>query len=291
MTNALEAEGPDMVLVLGDRGEMLAGALAAVHLNIHLAHIHGGERSGTLDESLRHAISKLSHFHMVSTDGARQRLIRMGEKPEHIFVTGAPGLDGILEAASLTREELCRRHGLDARKPIALVVFHPVIQEAEMAQMQMAEIMGGLHDIPVQALCMTPNSDAGGQSIRALLEQRAQDPGVKLKDHFTRAEFLSWLASCDVMVGNSSAGIIEAASLGTPVVNVGSRQKARERSDNVIDVPPLREAVLHATADALARGRRAVRNVYGDGQAGKRIVELLATLPLDRTVLSKSNAY
>jgi GDP/UDP-N,N'-diacetylbacillosamine 2-epimerase (hydrolysing) len=291
MTDVLENDRPDIIVVLGDRGEMLAGAIAAIHLNVHLMHVHGGERSGTLDESMRHAISKLAHFHMVATAGARDRLIRMGERTEHVFVTGAPGLDGIKEAATEERAALCAGARFDVRRPIALVVFHPVVQEADAAGEQMSEIMAALTDVSIQALCMTPNSDAGGRAIRAVLAQYANSPGITVRDHLNRNEFASWLASADVMVGNSSAGIIEAASLGLPVVNVGSRQQDRDRSDNVTDALPRRAAIRDAIAKALKAGHRQYSNVYGDGRAGERIVEHLATLPLDRKILSKANAY
>lgn len=291
MTDVLEKMRPDLVVVLGDRGEMLAGALAALHLNIHIAHIHGGERSGTVDESLRHAISKLVHFHMVATSGARERLIRMGERDERIFVTGAPGLDRIKDAVTHERPALCAAADLDPDRPVALVVFHPVVQEADAAGEQMKEILAALAEVQIQAICMTPNSDAGGRTIRTALAQYAGTPGIAVRDHLARHEFVSWLAAADVMIGNSSAGIIEAASLGLPVVNVGSRQKDRERSGNVTDVPPERGAIREAVKTALAAGRREFGNVYGDGRAGERIVELCATLPLDREILSKTNAY
>jgi GDP/UDP-N,N'-diacetylbacillosamine 2-epimerase (hydrolysing) len=289
--DVLEAERPRIVVVLGDRGEMLAGALAAIHHDMHVVHIHGGERSGTIDESVRHAISKLAHFHMVATDGARRRLLRMGERAEHVFVTGAPGLDGLKEAATQRRPELCAEVGLDALRPVALVVFHPVVQEAEAAGAQMVEIMEALADIPMQALCMMPNSDAGGRLIRSVLARYVDSPTIKVKNHLPRNDFVSWLASADVMVGNSSSGIIEAASFGLPVVNVGSRQRGRERSQNVTDVVPCRASIRQAIESALLSGRREYSNVYGDGNAGKRIVELLATLPLDEEILSKTNAY
>jgi GDP/UDP-N,N'-diacetylbacillosamine 2-epimerase (hydrolysing) len=291
MTEVLEKTRPDLVVVLGDRGEMLAGALAALHLGIPVAHLHGGERSGTLDASLRHAISKLAHFHMVATRGARERLIRMGEREERVFVTGAPGLDGIKDAVTHGRAALCAAAGLDPGHPVALVVFHPVVQEADAAGDQMKEIVAALPDVPIQALCMTPNSDAGGRAIRAVLAQHDGAPGIALREHLARDEFVSWLAAADVMVGNSSAGIIEAASLGLAVVNVGSRQKDRERSGNVTDVPPVRAAIRDAIRAALEAGRREFSNIYGDGRAGERIVELLATLSLDREILNKTNAY
>jgi GDP/UDP-N,N'-diacetylbacillosamine 2-epimerase (hydrolysing) len=291
LTDALAAERPDLVLVLGDRGEMLAGALAAMHLGIPVAHVHGGERSGTVDEPVRHAISKLAHFHLVSTGGARERLIRMGEDGASIFVVGAPGLDGLRELVVRSRRELCADVGFDAARPVALVVFHPVVQEAARAGAQMTELMEALRERGTQALLMAPNSDAGGRAIREVLEQYSGGAGMRMVEHLARAHYVSWMAAADVMVGNSSSGIIEAATLGLPVVNVGSRQRGRERSANVADVGPERGEISRAIEEALRSGRREFRNVYGDGGASRRIVELLATLALDPSLLSKTNAY
>jgi GDP/UDP-N,N'-diacetylbacillosamine 2-epimerase (hydrolysing) len=291
LTDALAAEKPDAVLVLGDRGEMLAAAIAAIHLNIPVVHLHGGERSGTVDEPVRHAISKLAHYHFVSTAGARERLVRMGERAEAIFVTGAPGLDGIAGAATATREELCARTGFDSGKPVALVVFHPVVQEAHEAGEQARAVVDAVLDHGLQCLALEPNSDAGSPAVREALARYAATAGVRVETHLGRTRFVSWLASADVMVGNSSAGIIEAASFGLPVVNVGSRQAGRERSANTIDAGVDRAAISAAIHEALRRGRTACANVYGDGRAAERIVKLLATLPLDASLLAKTNAY
>jgi GDP/UDP-N,N'-diacetylbacillosamine 2-epimerase (hydrolysing) len=291
ITDVLTRSRPDLVLVLGDRGEMLAGALAAIHLNIPVAQLHAGERSGTVDEPVRHAISKLAHYHFVSTDGARTRLIRMGETPEKVFVTGAPGLDGLQELVRSSRTELCTEVGFDSRGNIALVLFHAVLQQAEEAGKQIRQIMDAVCELGVQALCLMPNSDAGGQFIRDGLNAYARRTGVCLRTHLARSEFVSWMAAADVMVGNSSSGIIEAASLGLPVVNVGERQSGRERSPNVTDVPPDRDAVRDAIENALKTGRLFGVNVYGDGRAGDRIIGLLESVPLSRMILMKSNTY
>lgn len=291
MTDAFAAQRPDLVLLLGDRGEMLAGALAALHLNIPIVHLHGGERSGTVDEPVRHAISKLSHYHLTATPGARERLVRMGEHPDHVFVTGAPGLDGLTEQVSQDRSALCDKYQLDPARPVALLVFHPVVQEACSAGTQMESLLTAVHAKNMQALCLMPNADAGNESIRAALEAWRGNPDVRLVTHLPRAEYVSWMAAADVQVGNSSSGIIEAASFGLPVVNVGSRQSEREQSGNVVDCDTTQSAILDAIlgTDAL-RGRHFV-NVYGDGNAGERIVERLATLSLDASILSKKNAY
>ena len=287
----LEREQPDIVLLLGDRGEMLAGALAGIHLNVPVAHIHGGDRSGTVDEPVRHAISKLSHFHFAATAQARERLVRMGEVAEHVWVTGAPGLDGLRELGSRPRAELARAAGLDPARPVALLVFHPVLQEAGAAGEQAAALLDSLKRHGLQVLALLPNADAGSESIRQQLLARRDAGELHLVTHFPREEFVAWMAAADLMVGNSSAGIIEAATFGTPVVNIGLRQNLRERNANVTDCAAQPAAIEAAIERALGHGRYPRQNVYGDGAAGPRIAELLASVPLDRQVLMKTNAY
>lgn len=286
----LELE-PDLVLVLGDRGEMLAAALSAVHLNIPVVHIHGGERSGTIDESIRHAISKLSHFHFVSTAESRDRLVRMGEQAANVYLTGAPGLDGIEALAICSRNELLLDVALDNTRPVALMVFHPVVQEASTGATGAVEIIDILLERGIQLVALKPNSDAGSEQIRVALEARSDHRDVSVVTHFTREKFVSWMAAADFMIGNSSAGIIEAASFGTPVINIGSRQNHRERNANVIDVTVDLSAIQIAIDKALKQGRYDTRNVYGNGHTVGRIVKLIESLPLDRSVMMKSNAY
>jgi len=289
--DALEGEQPDVVLLLGDRGEMLAGALAAIHLNIPIAHIHGGERSGTVDESVRHAISKLSHLHFAATAEACERLIRMGEDPTRIHVTGAPGLDGLTDAEFPTREEVARLYGLDPARPFALAVYHPVLQEAATAADDTRSLLAALVAAGTQVLALMPNADAGSDAVRAVLSAAMGQPGLTVRTHLTRPDFLAAMARADLMVGNSSAGIIEAASFGTPVLNVGSRQNLRERNANVVDVPTTAAAVAAGVARLLAQGRLPPQNIYGDGRAGERIARLLAMETLDAALLMKVNRY
>jgi GDP/UDP-N,N'-diacetylbacillosamine 2-epimerase (hydrolysing) len=291
LVEALETIKPDIVMVLGDRGEMLAGALAAIHLNIPVVHIHGGERSGTVDEPVRHAISKLAHFHFVATEESKIRLVRMGEIENRIFVVGAPGLDGLSETVLVNRQTLCTRVGFDPARPVALLVYHPVLQEADRSGEYAALVVDAVLAKGFQIMALKPNSDAGSAGVRALLESRASAGSIHLATHLPRPEYVSWLAASDILVGNSSSGIIEAATFGTPVVNMGSRQHLRQRNANVIDCPVNRASLDGALACALASPRFDRYNIYGDGRAGERITELLACIDLSESSVAKTNVY
>ena len=288
---ALELVRPDVVLVLGDRGEMLAGALAAIHLNIPVVHIHGGERSGTVDEPVRHAVSKLAHYHFVTTEDARSRLIRMGEVADHVHVVGAPGLDGLNELIIATRETLCAGAGFDPMQPVALLVYHPVLQEAERSAEYAVLIVDTLRAKGVQVMALRPNSDAGSLGVRIAFEKFAAEGEIQLATHLSRPEFISWMAGADVMVGNSSSGIIEAATFGTPVINIGSRQNLRQRNANVIDVPES-ELLITGALDIVLKAKRLPRlNLYGDGRTSARITKMLCELNLEPKILQKYNSY
>ena len=281
----------DGVFLHGDRGEMLAAAIAAIHLNIPIFHLHGGERTGTVDEPVRHAISKLSHYHFVSSRDARRRLIRMGERADCIFITGAPSLDRITELAVHDRASLCSKYGMDADKPVALVLFHGVLQESEAAGRQMEAILAAVVREGYQVICLRPNADAGSLDISRAIDRFEERGLIRTLVHAPRDEYLSWLAATDVLVGNSSSGVVEAASFQLPAVNVGSRQNGRLRSGNVVDCAPEEAAITAALHEARHLSGRRFRNLYGDGQAGERIVEYLASLPLGPDVLAKLNTY
>ncbi|MGV9009376.1 UDP-N-acetylglucosamine 2-epimerase [Brevundimonas sp.] len=291
--DALEADRPDILLVLGDRGEMLAGALAAIHLNIPVAHVCGGERSGTVDEPVRHAISKLSHLHFTATQGARERLIRMGEAPEHIHIVGAPGLDGLDDRPGAVRRQVAACQGLDPARPIALMVYHPVLQEAARAEADTTLLIDALLTAGCQILALAPNADAGSDGVVKALKQAEGHPDVQLRTHLPREDFLDVLAIADLMVGNSSSGITEAASFGTPVLNVGRRQNLRERNTNTTDVQIEPTAIASGIRDLLAHGRYPVQNVYSlpGSTAAARIAHHMAQTVIDDALLMKVNQY
>ena len=290
-TALLERERPHLLLLLGDRGEMLAGAIAALHLGIPCAHLHGGERSGTVDEPVRHAISKLSTWHLVATEDSRQRLLRMGEDEACIFVVGAPGLDGLQSLAIEDRPQALRSLGLPEGSRFLLALFHPVVQQAQEASQQTRALQQALARVGLPVLWLDPNADAGSRAILDELARDALPAGSRRATHLPRAGFVTALRHCEALVGNSSAGIIEAASFGTPVVNVGDRQRLRVHGPNVMDTPAQADAIEQALRTQLDHGRWPWDNAWGDGRSGERIASLLATLPLDGGVLEKINAY
>lgn len=291
MGAVLEQHRPDMLVLLGDRGEMLAGAVAALNQGVPTVHIHGGERSGTVDEPMRHAISKLSSYHLVATDESRDRLIRMGEAPGRIHVVGAPGLDGLEQLAASDPVSTRAALGLPEKSPFILVVFHPVVQQAEHARAQTHALMDALMQQPHPVLWLEPNADAGARGVLQALDEGTLPNGSRRVAHLSRSLFAQAMSHAAVMVGNSSAGIIEAASLGTPVINVGDRQRLRERNVNTVDAPAQAETLVACLYRVLKQGRFPRHNRYGDGLTAGRIVALLQQLPLGPGVLEKTNAY
>lgn len=282
---------PSIILLLGDRGEMLAAAIAALYLNIPVAHIHGGELSGTIDESIRHAISKLSHFHFVATKKSQNRLQRMGEELTNIFVTGAPGLDDILNMPIPSKSELIEFLTIKSSTLLLAVLFHPVVQDAEIADEQIGALLNALPDNE-QVIMLMPNADAGGQLIRdKIIAYAKMRPNIKLKTHLPRNMYLSLIAHCDVLIGNSSSGIIEASSFATKVINIGDRQANRERNKNTIDVQLDTIEIRNEIDKAICQRKLVPENVYGDGMTGNRICHLLSQLVIDSNTMRKSNAY
>lgn len=294
LSRSFEADRPDIVLLLGDRGEMLAGAIAGLHAGAVVVHIHGGERSGTIDEPVRHAISKLSHFHLTATGDATDRLRKMGEDSWRIRTVGAPGLDDLSERDSRDRATLCEEAGFDPSGRLALVVFHPVVQQAMAAGEQMTAVLNATAAAGLQMLVLAPNADAGRRSITESIANFSESSSavIRQETHLERPLYLAWLAAADVIVGNSSSGIIESASVGTPCVNIGERQNARIRNTNVVDVPGFEIAAIEeGIASALALGDGPFDNLWGDGQTAQRIARLLADADLGPEVFSKLNAY
>jgi UDP-hydrolysing UDP-N-acetyl-D-glucosamine 2-epimerase len=278
--------GIDLLLILGDRFEMLAATLAAAPFRTPVAHLHGGELTfGAIDEAFRHAITKMSHLHLVSNAEHARRVIQMGEAPWRVTVTGAPGIDAIIETASLDDEEFKARYGFRLPPEYLLVTFHPATLEYERAGDQCAELLAALDAIKLPVLFTMPNADTAGRTIRRMiLEALPAHPEWRAVENLSTPGYLTAMRRCAAMVGNTSSGILEAPSVGAAVVNIGSRQAGRARAASVIDVGSEREAILEGIRRALAPEFRAMArqavNPYGDGRASERIVARLKEVSL-----------
>ena len=285
---------PDVVVVLGDRFEMLAAAVAALPFALPVAHIHGGEVSeGAMDNQIRHAITKLAHLHFASAEPHARRIAAMGEEPWRIHTVGAPGLDRLATTEPLPRAALARELGLPEAGPWLLVTFHPVTLEYRDTAAHIDELLAALEKTDGFIVITYPNADTAGRLIIERIEEFAgrHPRRCRLAKSLGERLYLSLLRHADLMIGNSSSGLIEAPTFGLPVVNVGSRQRGRLRGANVIDVEPSREDILRGIEAAQAlpfRVRaRAAANPYGDGHAAPRIVEILRSVPIDVRLVQK----
>lgn len=291
---ALARRAPDILVLLGDRFEMLAAAAAALPFTIPIAHIHGGELTeGAFDDAIRHAITKMSHLHFVATETYRRRILQLGEEPWRVAVSGAPGLDNVLTVDAATVEQLRARLNLGLEQPFLLVTFHPVTLEQEDTERHLDELLTALSALDFDLVFTLPTFDAGsGSVIQRLQRFVASRPGATLVDSLGTQAYFGLMKRAAAMVGNSSSGIIEAASFKLPVVNIGNRQRGRERPKNVIDVEGSKDEILSAIRQATSREFVAelsdLVNPYGDGHAARRIVDVLATVVLDKQLITKS---
>lgn len=283
----------DILLTLGDRFEMLAAVQAAVPFKLPIAHIHGGEvTTGAIDDAFRHSITKCSHLHFASTHEHRRRIVQLGEAPWRVVVSGAPALDHLTAFEPDTRESLERRIGISLQGSPLLVTYHPVTLQYEQTKSQMVEFLAGLNSVERPIVITMPNADTSSQQIVQMLRDFAAGrKDVALVDNLGTQAYFSMMTHAAAMVGNSSSGIIEAASFALPVVNVGIRQDGRPRSGNVIDVGHGREEIQRAIEHACTQSFRAslsgLANVYGQGNAAERIKQHLKSVSLDESLLVK----
>lgn len=296
LSKAFDELKPEIIVVLGDRGEMLAAAIAANYLNIPVAHVHGGEISGHVDGVLRHAITKLAHLHFPATEKARARILKLGEESWRIFVVGAPALDRVLNEKLPAFLELSNKYEIDKHEPFLILVQHPVMTEEDKAAGQITVSLEAIKELGLQTIIVYPNADAGGRKMIEVIKKYGKNRLIKPIISLPHKDYLGLLKAASVLIGNSSSGIIEAPSFCLPVVNVGSRQAQRERNTNIIDVPHKKAAIIAVINKALYDKRfkqrvRGCKNLYGDGQASQRIVRALSTIKLDKTLLQKQMTY
>ncbi|PIR53876.1 UDP-N-acetylglucosamine 2-epimerase (hydrolyzing) [Candidatus Peregrinibacteria bacterium CG10_big_fil_rev_8_21_14_0_10_42_8] len=288
VTDILERVKPDIVLTGFDIGANFATTVAAAHMNIPVAHIQGGEVTGNIDEGIRHAMSKFAHIHFPATEDARNRLIRMGENPNHIFTVGCPSLDVLLSAPEIPIQELEQTFNVDFSKPTIIFIQHPVTSESEKSAEQIQATLRALEQVDVQVIALMPNNDSGFSSIVDTLKN-SNFHWYKSLDVETFANLYRHVWA---IVGNSSSGIHEAATFHVPTVNIGTRQHGRERPESVIDVDNNTEDIVAALQKALfdTEYRKSVQtmiNPYGDGKSAPKIYEILKTFNVDGIIQKK----
>lgn len=286
LATVFEQLAPDFVLTVGDRFETMATTLAAAYMNIPIAHSMGGEVSGTIDESVRHAVTKFAHVHFPASPDARERIIKLGERPEHVHLVGCPRIDLVAEilaadqnrlGSEIFEEGVGPSFSLD--EPFLLVSQHPVTTEFGEGERQITQTLEAVERTGLPAIVLWPNADAGSEDIaRGMRKWRERGRAERM--HFFKNlpidVYVRLMRRTACLVGNSSSGVREGAFIGTPVVNIGSRQDGRERGRNVADVPPEAAAIADALAMQIAHGGYGTDPIYGDGKAGERIADVLS---------------
>lgn len=286
-SSAFDCLQPDIVVVIADRFECLPLAMTATYMNIPVAHIEGGEVSGSIDESIRHAITKLAHLHFPATEEAAQRIERMGEDSKSIFPVGATSLDVIAaldldDLTTVTSLQYSQGEGpvVDLKQPYLVVIQHPVTTEYDESHEQINETIAAIDAFGMNTIWICPNMDAGSNGISrgiSVFREQHKPNNIHFFTGLAIEYYAPLLKNAACLVGNSSSGIRESAFLGVPTVNIGSRQQGRMRGKNVLDVSCKREAILEAIKSQVKHGNYSMDPLYGDGKAGKRIVDILKT--------------
>ena len=273
---------PDLVVLLGDRFEIMAAGTAALIAGIPIAHLHGGEvTEGAYDDAIRHALTKMAQLHFTAAEPYRDRVIQMGEDPAQVWCVGGFGLDGVMKLDRMGRTELEDSIGMSLGETAMMVTFHPETASGAAPRAQMAELLAALEDIPAQLIFTMPNSDNEGRVLFAMIEDFvARHPGRScVHTSLGQRRYLSALAEVDAVVGNSSSGLIEAPAFGKGTVNIGARQDGRLRAASVVDCAAERGAIAQAIAQVLTPGFRAglagQTNPYGNGGASARTVSVI----------------
>lgn len=291
MAAALDRLRPDILVLLGDRSETLATAFTSIEMGIPVAHIQAGDQSGGLDDLHRAAITKLSHLHFSQTERQARRVLALGEEPWRVFVSGAPYIDRIVSRQFTDAVTVRSRFDLDPDAPVAIVLQHSDTYEPHNAYASMRATLDAVMDIGGQAVVCYPCSDQGYAGVIRAIEEFKDEPAFRIRPNVDSVDFLGLQAIASVMVGNSSSAIIEAPYFDLPAVNVGNRQRGRERGANVIDVESSREAVVSglrkATSPEFREWLREQPRPFGDGTASEKIVEVLRTVKLGPSLFEK----
>jgi GDP/UDP-N,N'-diacetylbacillosamine 2-epimerase (hydrolysing) len=287
---------PDIVLVTGDRAEMFMAALTAAYMKIAVAHIQSGDLSGHIDGSIRHAITKISHLHFASCEDSKNRVLKMGEEKWRVFNTGAPQLDDFYRPNKIKISDFNKKFKIKIQKNFLIVMQHPVLYENVDAGSQIEKTLIALENLSIQKIVIYPNIDTGNNKIIKIIEKYKNKKNFNIFKNLNRDYFIFLLRNANMLIGNSSCGILEAASFKLPVINIGSRQKGRLQSKNIINtgysIKEIKKAIkIIQTSKNYKKNLSKCINLYGDGKSSRRIVNILKKIKYDRTLLDKTNSY
>ena len=283
ITYALELSKPDIILSGFDIAANFAVAVAGAHMNIPVTHIQGGEVTGTIDESIRHAMSKFSHYHFAANEDARERLIKMGEIPSNVFNVGCPSIDAILQVSD--NPDILKKYNLS--KDFYIMLQHPVTSEIHESENQITNTIDAIIESEIEALVVLPNNDAGFSKIMSKIKAS----NLKFVETLSIADYVNLLKRSSGLIGNSSSGIHETATFNIPTINIGTRQQGRLRSNNVIDVGYNKDEILNAILESKKLIGKEFKKIYGDGDSSEKIVELLKTIEIGNHVIQKQITY
>lgn len=283
---------PNIMLVLGDRPEMLCAAIVSLYLGIPVAHIHGGDKTRTIDDSARHVITKLSHLHFPATKQASKKIEKMGEEKWRIHIVGAPSLDTILNKQLLSRKQLFKKLNLPVDKKLILVTQHPVSEEISKAENQIKETINAVKRFNLPVIIIYPNADAGSKKMINVINKQKNNSLFRIYPNIDYFTFLSLEKEASVWIGNSSAAIIDSASLHTPVINIGTRQQGRQQGNNIINVNYSQEEIYKAIKKSLhdkkyLRMVNKCKNPWGKGNTASEVIKILENIPIDEKLLIK----
>ena len=287
---------PDVVLVTGDRAEMFVAALTAVYMKIAVAHIQSGDLSGHIDGSIRHAITKISHLHFASCQDSKKRVLKMGEEKWRVYNTGAPQLDDFNLPSKIGINDLNKKLKTKIEKEFIIVMQHPVLYENIDSGLQIEKTLKALEKLPLQKIVIYPNIDTGNNRIIKIIEKYKNKKNFKIFKNLKREHFIFLLRNASILVGNSSCGILEAASFKLPVINIGNRQKGRLQSKNIINTSYSSKEIIKAIkiiqkSKKYKKNLSKCKNLYGDGKSSIRIVNILKKMKYNKTLLDKTNSY
>lgn len=285
VTFELEKSKPDLILSGFDIAANAAVTIAGAHMNIPVAHIQGGEVTGTIDESIRHAMSKFAHYHFAANEDACERLIKMGERSDRVFNVGCPSIDAILSVED--NNDILKKYNL--AKPYFLVIQHPVTSEIQESEEQIKITLNAINESKINALIILPNNDAGYSKIMSQIKSSK----ISSVDTLSINDYVNLLKNSSGLIGNSSSGIHETASFNIPTINIGTRQQGRLRPKNVIDVPHDKNMIIDAISKCIKIKEDGIvfENPYGDGKSAQRIVKYLNSLDISNSVIQKRITY